>query len=620
MKRTVKFVSICLSMLFVLTVMASVGVSAGSTGSIDESLVIHYDFKGSDETTALKDKAPKGTVNDDLSFSSSADDKGISFDLTNGSVTSSSDNSGLLAPLSNDVKLAGDDATFFVRAKVFGTTQGTYNIFSLNSKRGRTANILYTLNSGSKSFGTSRLKTVGGSLNKAFTTDYTGEYINFAMVHEKTEAGVNISIYTSYGLPTDKTSWSLAIATYEAANYAPADANWDLLRLFVAVDNSGNNLGNCGITIDDFRLYNDALTLDEVATIIPNGSFDQTTGAEAKPEIPEDVPNTPITEANLIMHYDFEGETLSDALKDKATGGIADDNLGMYNSSVLHTGAAGETGIVFDKTNGTVLSTTQGYGLGAEVSADTEQISAQSSWFVRAKMQDFDSQQYYSLIDMATNRPFRLLYDKVNKQIVIGVGTVADIRNNKKINYDYDFTKNEYINIAVTIDEFVEGTTLKVKVNAYVCTGMPEDKEAWGEPVLKDWTFNAPRGEVKDYVHILHYSDHNSATGLTLDDVRLYNGVLTLDDIVSIIATGSFDKGAAAQYPPINNSSENQENTDTETAEEPATTPESESDSETAEEKGGCSAVLKYSEFSIVMLLLMWTLATIKNKKYKNKN
>ncbi len=260
---------------------------------------------------------------------------------------------------------------------------------------------------------------------------------------------------------------------------------------------------------------------------------------------------------NLIIHYDFEGENIKEALKDKAPAGESQDDLNVYVNKALFTGDM-ETGLTVDIANGSAKATVDGTGFGIPVdgtdesgsavvlSPDAKKINGETTWFIRAKLENVDEWQYHAFVDInkGGGRPFRFLYDKTNKQFVFSVGYEGAVKNNTRVDYEYDYTAAKWLNMAVVFTPTeVEGVA-SYKVDFYLAEGMPTTVADWGTSKLDNYTIPATRNEVKEYVPIISYSGGNDAKGVIMDDLRLYDKALTLDQIATITTTGSFDTAA----------------------------------------------------------------------------
>ncbi len=263
---------------------------------------------------------------------------------------------------------------------------------------------------------------------------------------------------------------------------------------------------------------------------------------------------------NLIIHYDFEGATPTEALNDKAPAGSVLDDLGIYFDKKLYTGST-ETGFILDQANGTIKNTVSIMGLGMTITEDTKKISQDSTWFIRVKMENIEdvptadnaSYRYYTLVDIngGGGRPFRLLYDRLKSELVLGMsyGDSAETTTNQtRVKYEYDFDAQEYLNIAISAASDVDaGNNPCFTVNAYVATGLPQSATDWTKLTLNEsFKVGSPRNEVKRYVAVMSFATENDATGITLDDLRVYDKALSIDEIASIIPNGSFDTGAQA--------------------------------------------------------------------------
>lgn len=249
--------------------------------------------------------------------------------------------------------------------------------------------------------------------------------------------------------------------------------------------------------------------------------------------------NTPSLDGNLVLHYDFQGEDILGALKDKAPSGAKADDLRP------HAGPFNFTGLTIDYENGTVKNTTNAAGLYCEVSDDTKVTSSgNATWFTRFKLQDeAPANQYFFIIEMrtfgsASNRPFGLQYNKTDKRILAAISK-ADApgsANNLNSNYEYNYESAPWLNVAVvlsTVDNMYKATV-------YISTDLPKTTGEWTK--LNEFDIGAGVAPVLEAnkLQLLSNASAGCSAGITLDDLRLYNKALTLDEINAFFTEGSF--------------------------------------------------------------------------------
>ena len=246
---------------------------------------------------------------------------------------------------------------------------------------------------------------------------------------------------------------------------------------------------------------------------------------------------------HLVLHYDFEGADILDAMKDKApTGTVADDIAPI-------AGAINFSGLTVDPVAGSFTHTQNSAGLRRDPSTDIiSAVTGESTWFVRTKLERKDDKQYFFLVEMRTFgsnsvRPFAIQYDAKNKKLCacISEASTPSKAQNFGFAYDYDYSKNEYLNIAVSVGKVELDGKQVYRCTLYASEGLPKTAAEWtklgtgtiGEGIAVPTAANK--------LCLASSGSAGCALGVTLDDVRLYNRSLTLEEIASIIPTGSFD-------------------------------------------------------------------------------
>ena len=157
-------------------------------------------------------------------------------------------------------------------------------------------------------------------------------------------------------------------------------------------------------------------------------------------------------DANLAIHYDFEGADILEAVLDKAPAGTVKDDVAPI------AGQMNYSGLNVDCENGTVQNTTPQAGLRAKLSDDTKLVADESTWFVRAKFDKQGTVDVMTMIEMrtfgsASIRPFNLGYNVAKQQIILCMSSAAEPNKvqNFAFSYEYDVAAQKYINIAVVV-------------------------------------------------------------------------------------------------------------------------------------------------------------------------
>ncbi len=247
-------------------------------------------------------------------------------------------------------------------------------------------------------------------------------------------------------------------------------------------------------------------------------------------------------DANLVIHHDFEGADILEAIKDKATAGTVEDNMAPI------AGAINFAGLTVDNVNGTLTQTSSNAGVMCAPSDDTNVVTGASTWFVRAKLQNLDSNQYFFIVEMrtfgsASIRPFAIQYDKNTKELCVCISeeSTPNKAQNFRFAYDYDYSSGKYINMAVVVDQAEVEESTVYQATLYVSSDLAQTSDEWTKLGTK--TIGAGIA-VPSEANKLYFASNGSAgcaNGVTIDDVRLYNKALTLDEIATIIPNGSFD-------------------------------------------------------------------------------
>ncbi len=532
-----KFSAWILTVAMIISIFSAIPVSA-NTESIDDNLVMHYDFEGADSTEAMQDKAQSDKTQENLSTNNSA---AFSFDLENGTVknTVRADTTTVNCMYSTMKGTECHDAllssTWFVRGKLEDTNQTGSALFVSTLDTGACpfqlsydiANERLTFTFFGTAVGASKATWINKTVDYSIS-DITN-YVNIAASVYVVESVYYLDVYLSAGLPQTASDWKDALTEVPIGSLADISDH-----RFCYFFGRNQTTDAKDVKLDDVRLYNGKLTKDQIATIIPNGSFDTLSD---------------VTDA-LVVHYDFEGNDEREAKEDKAQAGTVADTL---NSYVIE---GGDDGLNFDLVNGTVSAETVGSGLYAALSNDTKLAGGNATYFIRAKISDFNGTSWslFSL-NSTKGRPGSLLYTKENSYVE-GKFTSSRLNDAGRANseftlngYPYEF--GEYINIAIITEKTAEEGTVKYSV--YWAYGVPTK--------AYDWTAAIVNMNVKDYtptedVDTLSLMTNNESTvakrtdaaGVTVDDFRLYNAALTLEQLSFSISSGSFDLSGCTDF------------------------------------------------------------------------
>ena len=261
---------------------------------------------------------------------------------------------------------------------------------------------------------------------------------------------------------------------------------------------------------------------------------------------------------HLVVHYDFKGATVAEALTDKATAGDVDDDLVAFtpnNKQAFNTEGTALIGVPdavdsenfknsfdVDIVNGTATNLTQSASLQAYTSTDIQKLAGTATWFFRFKVKDVDAGSFTYPLDMfQNNKGGRLVKFWIDASGNIYASAGRNNNNNATKNYIFTNDGNKlvvddlYINFAVTMT--LDGG--RMSYNSYFAVGTPTDITEWSE--FATYTSTEFKTNALTTVPLSLFGRFDCAgennTGLTLDDVRLYDTVLTKDQVAAIIPT-----------------------------------------------------------------------------------
>jgi len=509
-----------------------------SAADLDSSLVVHWNFEGTTEAEVFADKSSGGSVNDALTV-----DKDTTYitpftsvseicSWNNGTITNDiAAKHPILAAHSDDIHtLTSRATTLMLRFKLNTLSGETFLTNMCTQNNGINSGFSLFVSSAGKLYAQNYWNSGSGNTTYDLSVDGAvgvGEWINLAITIGERENSTDglMSAYYSYGLPQSPAAW-ITGCTNTRINVSNTGITTNDFALFARPIDTGNH-GNGITTFDDIRLYNKILTQNEIAEVYLSGSF---YGSE-EIKTPSD---------SLVLHYDFEGNDIATALKDKAgsASAVADDLV--FASGDIY-------GLAFDLENGSVKAYDAGNGLKAEASADTAAVAGKASTvFIRAKMElsmsDASNVYYFMDMNSTKGRPYSFFYQSANDRFALHTAERRDIvgtRNNAFFDYAYDMLSDEYMNIALVSERLIDGT---FRVAMYMSLGEPED--------ISDWTVVVSRSVMKNDAPIatepltlLNSMALNGADGVVLDDVRLYNRALSLKQVSEMFTEGSFDMG-----------------------------------------------------------------------------
>ncbi len=467
-KKIIARVSAWLLMLAMLAVLVPATVSAET---LDDHLLIHYDFEGDNP---LDDKA--GSVNSKLQAISGVtytkeettitgitptviDDTSSLFKVENGVITAtattthvnnSTDNKFLLAAIgTTDVEATYGHAvngsrnlngTYYLRVKVPAAGRVTLLYNRNMNASSRCMNIyaepngVISVNSGNGTW----------SATPAFVIN---DWMEIAVVRNATDGVEDAYIWTNG-------AWK----PVSHAAYKQPDDVMSIFSLFGHLEASGVQSGWTGningMAYDDVRYYDTALTTAELNQVhgeviygntlesdVPATSFGTGLGALNKTYLQD----------NLLIHYDFEGDTWSDQLSDKAgtntfltpvnkgstnaiTGEVSDSDFVVLDETKAKTFFKIENGVATSLQSGATNPANgllTGAALISGITADTKAIqTAESSvtWFMRVNLPASTQCIPLNFRNTSTGvneRPFSMEYNGVGGSMNLYIPTDA---------------------------------------------------------------------------------------------------------------------------------------------------------------------------------------------------
>lgn len=551
MIRMKKLLSAVLAGLMLLSVMASIPVTATAQTTAEalaDNLLIHYDFEGDTAEEALKDKA-NGAANkkqNDLTVYSNGSGTIDSFTFENGIVTSNSADALLVSKHTSggtdDMWVnTTESVTWFVR-------------YCVNSDYNFTAGDAYVFEMGhTPSDYTLRRNSMYLDLRKATgATRWSGWNVDCPKNSEfyyndittnlwKNFSWVNVAITRTYNATTNQYDFVLKAYNDDLVQIAMDTHSDEVLATnacpelsffgyysenrAVSAANLANSFAN-GLSIDDFRLYNVALSDAQVKNLIDSELVDHSYANK------------------LLVHYTFEGETPEAALKDKATGtaNTVSDDLAVFTTAngTLADFTFSDGIVTSNSTNALLLADAGG------ASADFGQVSkntkTSATWFVRYQMEgvhktltgsndgyifDFCKQagegaRNSMYVDMRADNStihwqgWQGSYSTANNLWKdAGWMNLAITRSYDEANSQYVFVLRAYNDEAVLVQEVVYNHSEEVKGD-------------------NNNTTLALFGSYNENNKSISFG---YAPGLSIDDFRIYSTVLTQDEIKEVVGS-----------------------------------------------------------------------------------
>lgn len=529
-----KITALALSILIVASVFSAGVNSAAFDPLADESLVVHYDFEGDDY---LDNKAPNATGGNLVATAAA----GISHDSSAGTVKNSGKAglkcakeyvadviAGGIYDASTNKAGKAAEYTIFVRFRLDSMVAGKeYRIVDTRAFGSATCRPIFLIYKDERLI--CNVGTAAGHSPSLSSFVYEASYLenrymNVAIVVSNTAAegdtpALSLKLYYSSGLPSDASSWQEHDFGYIKASNSSTASTVSPINRDLHLLSTGDMDGVEGVEMDDFRIYNTDLTLGEIVSIIPSGSFSES------------------MDDYLRIHYDFEGDNY---LKNKADKGVADLKERTAATPVSH-----------DPVTGTVSNTDAGMGLWCAKEDVSSIVTDEYTLFLRAKLDNVEATTstttatYYSLIEMRTlsgdtaSRNFALLYadSKVGANDAVQAMTATSSAPNTGIwinsaKLEVDEINSRYVNIALVMTNTGSVDSPDFTAKMYISRG---DGEL---TLVRTVKLGGALAEPTRNMYLLSATNSNP-TGIVLDDVRFYNAALTSEQINSILTEGT---------------------------------------------------------------------------------
>lgn len=489
-----------------------------NTRNIADYLVAHWDFDGDEP---LKDKATAGSTTDDLTAYADPDstdtlatdiviENGVATIKDHASLRSPEEQAGVTTDLDINQKL-----TFFMKMKT-NDIDGWYMLAGKDdAKKNKYA---YSFAMAGTYYGTNFAIENNHFSYVAYPKDAWRELIG---VVDYDEAGdMVVSVYMSKGTSTANAEDYVLVCTKKREGRTAIVTNDSP---FIIGNVTGINTGDSTTStrqFDDIRIYNDALTLEEISTILPDNSIEEA----------------------LVAHWDFEDDGNDNALKDKATGGSTADNLTAYADPASPDTLASDI-VIADG----VATIKNDASLRAGDSPDLD-INGEMTMFMR--MQTDDVKNWYTLIGK-NNATSTWAY----QFLMAGQGDyngVCFVNNNAnrypKPNIGYP--KDAWREVAVVVNYNDAGDmVIRMYMSNSTSTESGSDYTQFYEKTVTGTTAQITNnvdfiiGNVKDV-----NTDLSTTSTRQFDDIRLYSKALTTEQMAGLIDDNKYENGLVAHW------------------------------------------------------------------------
>ncbi len=346
-----RITSLLLAAVLVLGAFGTLPITALEADNPADRLVVHYDFLGSTLAEQLSDKAPVGDSKENLTLTNKAGlskiEGGVAY------IDAAKDNALGFTAAGTDLTGASE-ITLVTRFKYDG--ENPYSLVDI-------INIPGVIRVGLQADatiaawcyyngGTSQYIALGGGTKYA-----AGQWIDLALTLSYSGGSLKAARYVSAD------GWRTN-AKYEPAAETGVNANplASVTSMTLGKNNTGMYDRGRSFAFDDFRIYNTVLTLDEIKVLDV-----ETTDAG-------------VLDNSMIAHYDFNGESSAEQLRDKGTAGHIAENLTLAgDDSYIKNGYAyissKQSNYLSTNITGDVKSLTKAISIFVEYQAETTPVS-----------------------------------------------------------------------------------------------------------------------------------------------------------------------------------------------------------------------------------------------------
>ena len=534
-----KLTALLLSLLMLIP-MLSICISAETT-SLDDSLVVHYDFKGNDKNEAYKNKANGGTTQATGKLSDAQ--REMTWDSENGTLAYLGIATDGSAPyISKDylsTYIGGEkEFTIFTRFKFDESVSANsaetgfvqYQLLNMNKTSNQTIFVNFTDN-GTSSYDFFAV-TVNGKEHRfsgITLEEVKANFVNAAIVISKKADGMYVKMYASMAGLGAECQWiELTERRQSGASLGAAIPDPGMHMYLIAQNRKA------GVVMDDFRIYSKSVSTSELATIVTTGSF-------AELGIND----------YLALHYDFEGENY---LENKAPYALKGDLEKSTNDVIDHDETIGTVTKTDTNNGGLYCSKNDVYDLIAgglyNATTNTEGKAVEYTMFTRFRLDDMIADTEYRIVDARTFgsnncRPLNVTYK--NGTLMLGIGTAQGhntANSQKTIKIAELDMETRFVNLALVVCNAAStGDTAKMKMAIYYSQGTPTSASDWKKAYdvnIVDSSSNQSStiSPLNQNLYLLDMS--TGKAGVEMDDFRVYSKALTADEVYSIMDYGSF--------------------------------------------------------------------------------